>query len=202
MQNTEVLSGGHFRLEKLTLRTETYAGQMSEPVQREVLRSGKAVAVLLYDPTADAFILIRQFRLGAYLNHLEPAWILECVAGMVDEGETAEVTARREVEEETGAEVTMLDRIGEYLTSPGITDELVTIFVALADSSRAGGVHGLASEGEDIQTCVMSVEDALAAADGGAVLNIVAQLALLWFARHGAALRQRWLATVPALQAG
>jgi ADP-ribose pyrophosphatase len=172
---------------------------MSKQVKREVLRSGAAVAVLLYDAQADSVILIEQFRVGAYLNGLPERWILECVAGMVDEGETPEAAARREAEEETGCKITSVERIGQYLTSPGITDEIVTIFVARADAAHAGGVHGLASEAEDIQTRILKREEALAKADRGEVVNIVTQVALLWFARHGEALRQRWIgATVPA----
>jgi ADP-ribose pyrophosphatase len=88
-----------------------------------------------------------------------------------------------------------LQRIGQYLTSPGITDEIITIYVAAADARRAGGVHGLASEAEDIKTQIVKREEGLAKADRGEVLNIVTQVALLWFARHGAELRQRWIAS-------
>jgi ADP-ribose pyrophosphatase len=192
-QNTEVLAEAYFRYEQLTLRTETFAGTLSPPYKREVLRSGRAVVVLLYDPVAQQLILIEQFRVGAYVNHLPSAWILECVAGLVDEGETNEATARREAREETGCDVGRLEFIGAYLSSPGLSDELVSIYVGEVDAARAGGVHGHVAEGEDIRTIIFSVEEALAAADQGAVVNIMAQLALLWFARHGEALRQRWL---------
>jgi len=192
-QNTEVLADAYFRYEQLTLRTETFAGTLSPPYKREVLRSGRAVVVLLYDPVAQQLILIEQFRVGAYVNDLPSAWILECVAGLVDEGETNEATARREAREETGCDVGRLEFIGAYLSSPGLSDELVSIYVGEVDAARAGGVHGHVAEGEDIRTIIFSVEEALAAADHGAVVNIMAQLALLWFARHGEALRQRWL---------
>src|SRR5271156_6005737 len=86
-QTTEVLAEGHFRYERLTLRTETFAGKLSQPFQREVLRSGTAVAVLLYDPATHRMVLIEQFRIAAYLNDLPSAWILECAAGLVDPGE-------------------------------------------------------------------------------------------------------------------
>jgi ADP-ribose pyrophosphatase len=192
-QKTEVLADAYFRYEQLTLRTETFAGTLSPPFKREVLRSGRAVVVLLYDPVAQQLILIEQFRVGAYVNDLSSAWILECVAGLVDDGETNEATARREAREETGCDVGRLEYIGAYLSSPGLSDELVSIYVGEVDAARAGGVHGHVSEGEDIRTIIFSVEEALAAADHGAVVNIMAQLALLWFARHGEALRQRWL---------
>jgi ADP-ribose pyrophosphatase len=194
LEGTEVLSDGYFRFERLTLRTETFAGKFSEPQKREVLRSGPAVAVLLYDPVAHLLLLIEQFRVGAYLNQLPSAWLLECVAGRVDKGETTEAAARREAKEETGCEVGKLERMGAYLSSPGISDEFVTIYVGAMDATQVGGVHGKKTEGEDIRTRVLSVDEALAAADRGAVFNIIAQVALLWFARHGDALRQRWLA--------
>jgi ADP-ribose pyrophosphatase len=191
--STEVLADRHFRYELLTLRTETFAGEMSQSFKREAVRSGPAVAVLLYDPSADRLVMIEQFRIAAYLNHLPSAWILECAAGLVDVGETSEVAARREVKEETSCEVGRMEYVGAYLSSPGISDEMVTIYVGEVDAALAGGVHGHVDEAEDIRTIVLTVEDALAAADRGAVVNVMAQVALLWFARHGDALRQRWL---------
>jgi ADP-ribose pyrophosphatase len=64
---TEVLAEGHFRYERLTLRTDTFAGKPSERMYREVLRSGAAVAVLLYDAVAHRLVLIERslFRLDS-----------------------------------------------------------------------------------------------------------------------------------------
>ncbi len=193
-QETKLLAQGHFRYEERTLRVETFAGQMSGPQTREIVRSGRAVAVLLYDFNAHRLVLIEQFRIGAYLNGFHSPRILECVAGMIDEGEDPEQAARREVEEEVGHPVGRMEEAGSYLSSPGISDELVTLYIGSVDASIVGGEHGLAEEGEDIRTWVFTVEEAMALADTGKVANIVAQLALLWFARHGEALRQRWLA--------
>jgi ADP-ribose pyrophosphatase len=191
--NTEVLANRHFRYEQFTLRMETFAGILSQPFKREVLRIGRAVAVLLYDPAAHRLIMIEQFRVGAYLNHLPSPWIVELVAGMVDEGETSEAAARREAKEETGCDVGKMEPIGAYLSTPGISDELVSIYVGEVDAARAGGIHGHVAEGEDIRTIKFTVDEALAAADNGAVANVMAQVALLWFARNGDALRRRWL---------
>jgi ADP-ribose pyrophosphatase len=192
---TEVLADRHFRYELLTLRTEMFDGNMSQPFKREALRSGTAVAVLLYDPALNRLVMIEQFRIAAYLNDLPSPWILECVAGMVDEGETSEAAARREVTEETSCEVGRMEYAGAYLSSPGISDEMVTIYVGEVDSVKAGGVHGHVGEGEDIRSIVLTVEEALAAADRGVVVNVMAQVALLWFARHGDVLRRSWLGT-------
>ena len=192
-QSTDVLSDGHLRLERIRVQNETFAGQMARPVTREVLRFGRSVTVLLYDPVANKFVLTEQFRIGAYLNKLSSCWLLECVAGMIDAGETPEAAARREVQEETSCPVRDLEWIGDYLTSPGITDELTTLYIGRVDVDNAGGVHGLASEGEEILTRILTLDEALGAADKGGLVDVTAQLALLWFARHGEALRERWL---------
>jgi ADP-ribose pyrophosphatase len=192
-QNTEVLADAHFRYERLTLRTEMFSGKLSAVFKREVLRSGQAVVVLLYDPRLQKLILIEQFRIGAYVNHLPSSWIIECVAGMVDEGESKEAAARREAKEETNCDVGQMEYIGSYLSSPGLLDEMVSLYVGEVDAERAGGIHGHMDEGEDIRTLVLSVDEALQAMDGGAIVNIMAQTALLWFARHRERLRQQWL---------
>jgi ADP-ribose pyrophosphatase len=192
--STEQLAGGHVRLEKLTLRTETFAGGWSAVMERDVVRTGTAVVILLFDPRSRQLILIDQFRLGALLNHLPSYWLLECAAGKVDEGEDAEQAARREAVEETGCTVQRIEKVGAYLSTPGICDELVTIYVGEVDASRAGGVHGEEEEHEDIRTVLLSVEDGLDLLDQGKIINAMTQIALLWFARHGEALAQRWLA--------
>ncbi len=195
---TEVLADGFFRYERLALRTDTFAGQTTEPMYREVLRSGAAVAVLLNDPVAHRLILIEQFRVGAWLNGLGSAWLLECVAGRIDEGETPEAAARREAKEETNCRVEKLEFVGSYLSTPGISDEMVDVYVGQVDSTQVGGVHGEEDEQEDIRTVILGVEEALAAADNGAVVNVMCAVALFWFARHGEALRQRWLGALVA----
>lgn len=190
---TELLAEGYFRFERITLQTDTFAGKTSERMYREVLRSGTAVAVLLYDPTAHSVVLIEQFRVGAWLNGLPSSWILECVAGRIDEGETSEAAARREAREETNCRVEKLEFVGSYLSTPGISDEMVDVYVGQVDSTEVGGVHGEEDEQEDIRTVILSVDEAIAAADRGVVVNVMCAVALFWFARHGDSLRQRWL---------
>ncbi len=193
---TEILVQGHFRYEQIVLQTDTFAGKTSAPMYREVLRSGAAVAVLLYDPQAHRFILIEQFRVGAWLNHFPSPWILECVAGRIDHGESAEEAVRREAKEETNCRVGKLEFCGSYLATPGICDELVDVYIGQVDSSQVGGVHGVEQEQEDIRTVLMDVDEAIALADRGAVNNVMCAIGLFWFARHGEGLRQRWLAAM------
>ena len=54
---------------------------------------------------------------GAWAAGREP-WLLECVAGVMEPGETPEALARREALEEAGCIVTDLVPIATFLTSP------------------------------------------------------------------------------------
>ena len=64
--------------------------------------------------------------------------LLGIPAGTLEPGETPEACARRELTEETGYRAGRLTQLASYYTSPGYTDERLTIFHA-ADCEPAGG---------------------------------------------------------------
>ena len=101
----------------------------------EVWRRGRAAAVLPYDPVADAVVLIEQFRLPALVAGLDPV-LVELPAGLCDDGETPEATARREMMEEMGLAVGALRRIGGFLLTPGGADEVCELYAGRVQ--RAG----------------------------------------------------------------
>ena len=74
---------GYFRVDRYRLRHRLFAGGWSEAITREVFERGHSVAVLPYDPKADAIVLIEQFRAGALAAGMKP-WLIECVAGVID----------------------------------------------------------------------------------------------------------------------
>lgn len=112
LEQDEPLYQGFFRLHRLTLSHPRFEGGRVR-VQREIFDRGDAVCVLLYDPLADAVVLVEQFRAGA-LGKVDSPWLLELVAGMVEAGESAEAVARRESVEEAGVE------LGPVFRSPDI----------------------------------------------------------------------------------
>jgi ADP-ribose pyrophosphatase len=57
-------------------------------------------------------------------------FLLELPAGGVDEGEVPSVAAGRELVEETGYRAGSLEPLCRFLTTPGLTDELMHVFVA------------------------------------------------------------------------
>ena len=71
-------------------------------------------------------------------------------------------------------------RIGRYLVTPGGAAESCTLFCGRADLSEAGGIHGLASEGENIRVSVMPVAEAVALTHTERVANATTIIALQW----------------------
>ena len=187
----ETAYDGYFRIDRYRLRHRRHEGGWTREITREVFERGHVAAVLPYDPDRDAVILIEQFRIGAYAAG-EPCWLTEIVAGVIDEGETAAVVARREMEEETGRSVTSLEPIGSYFSSPGGASELVSLYVGRADSRGAGGIHGLAGEEEDIRVIVRSWPEVEAGLGSGMFTNAATLIALQWLALNRARLRERW----------
>jgi ADP-ribose pyrophosphatase len=184
---------GFFRVGRYRLRHRRYDGGWSPELSREVFERGRAVGLLLYDPIGDAVVLVEQFRLPAHLAGFT-SWQLEIVAGLVDHGAEAETdVARREALEEAGLAIEgELVPIHRLLTSPGGSTEAVALFCARVDASRAGGVHGLAAEHEDIKVVVKRYAEVARLLRAGGFENATTIIALYWLAAHRASLRKRW----------
>lgn len=190
VEKREVLFRGFYRVDKLHLRHRQFAGDMGPLITREMFVRHPAVGVLVYDADSDEVLLIEQFRVGA-LGSAYP-WQYEIVAGLVDPGESLEDVARREAQEEAGVSIGQLERVMEFLPSPGGSDESFTLYVGSADLGSAGGIHGLPEEGEDIRVNVMSVNQALAALQRGRINNAPCIVALQWLALNKPRLQARW----------
>jgi ADP-ribose pyrophosphatase len=146
---------------------------------RDVVAGGKVIAVLPVDIARQEVVLIRQFRLPAHLA-TGKGDMVEIVAGHVDDGEAPAAAARRECEEEIGVAPDAIAELFSYLTTPGLTDELVTVFVANIDASA---VHeNTASGGEHIRTLRVPFDDALEALARNTIHNGPALMALQWLA--------------------
>lgn len=185
------LYDGFFRVNRYWLRHALFGGGMSETVMRECFEPGKSVGVLPYDPRRDEVALIEQFRIGA-LEHPQGPWVLEAIAGIIEPGESAPEVAYREAHEEAGCELADLAFISRYLVSPGGNSEEQTIFCGLADTTRLGGIHGLAFEGEDIRVHVVALDEALDMVANGAIHAAQLIIALQWLALNRERLQGLW----------
>ncbi|MCK5122195.1 MAG: NUDIX domain-containing protein [Methylococcales bacterium] len=187
----EVAYKGFFRLEKYHLKHTLFQGGWGEEICRELFMRGNCVAVLLYDPDRDEVVLIEQFRAGAVLNP-DRAWLVEIVAGAIEEGESAEEVAYRESVEEAGCEIEDLMLINEFYTTPGGSSERISLFCGKVDTSNVGGVHGLDDEHEDILVTVEKFDKVYQMVESGEIESGIPIIAIQWLYINRDKLRAKW----------
>ncbi len=91
--------------------------------QREiVVHKGSAVIVPVFNDGTVA--LVRQYR------HAAGKYLLEIPAGGVEEGETFQQAAARELEEEIGVTAAKIELLSEFYVSPGFLTEKMFVFFA------------------------------------------------------------------------
>lgn len=110
---------------------------------REIARSPGAVAVvpLLAEVDTPTVRLVRQYR-GAY-----DRWLIEVPAGTRDvAGEPPEACGRRELAEEAGLAAAELVHLADILPSPGMTDSVLSVFLATGCTPVAQDLQGIEEE--------------------------------------------------------
>jgi nudix-type nucleoside diphosphatase (YffH/AdpP family) len=129
---------------------------------------GPGICVLPYDPTRKVAMLVRQFRapVCATTGRTE---LVEAPAGLTD-GEEPETAALRELFEETGLRVPMVDLVATLWTMPGISTERMDLFLArYGESDRVGCGGGHASEFENITIVEIALPQLAAMAEAGEI---------------------------------
>lgn len=182
---------GFFSIIAYRFRHRLFNGEMSGEVVREVFERGHAAVLLPYDPSRDEVVLIEQIRIPC-MDSSDTPWLLEMVAGIIEEGETVEEVARREALEEANIVVKRCKPVLNYLASPGGTSERLSIMVGEVDATTAEGIHGLEAENEDIRVHVVSREQAYRWVEEGAIDNAASVIALQWLQLHYESLRKEW----------
>ena len=169
---------GFFAMDRYTVEHDRFDGGSLEIV-RENMERGDAAAMLLYDPKIDEVLLLEQFRIGPAARSDNP-WLVEIVAGMVDEGENAEQAVIRESEEEAGFIPYKTRFLGRYYTTPGACSERIDLFLGLVDkNSPTSSGGGCDAEHEDIRSFWVKRDEALAMLDEGKIASGAPMLALL-----------------------
>lgn len=186
----ETLFSGFFKMIKYRFKHKKFTGGWSNVIEREMFVRTRASAMLPYDPVTDNVVLIEQIRVGA-LEHAQP-WQLEIVAGIIDKDEFPEDVVRREAVEEAGLDVGRVEKITAYYPSAGGCNEMLDVFVGEVDSLKAGGVHGLDEENEDIKVHIMSRQQAYELVKNGTIENGASIIALQWLELNKDELKDRW----------
>ena len=182
---------GYFAVDKLTLKHRLYDGNWSGSFQREIFERGNAAAVLLYDSLLERVVLQEQFRVGA-LSSTKSPWMVEVVAGIIEEGETAEGVAIREAKEEAGQTISNLIEIGSYFTTPGGSSEKLTLYCAQVNANNADGIFGLKDENEDIRVFTMSLDEVKRGLEENVFENSTCIIALQWLLLNHHKLNEKW----------
>jgi nudix-type nucleoside diphosphatase (YffH/AdpP family) len=155
--HTEKVFDGFFKIDKATLKHEKFNGEWTGEITRLNFERGDAVAAIVYNTDSQEVILINQFRYPTYSK--TGGWITEVIAGMIDDGETYVDALHREVREETGYELTHVEKIASFYVSPGGSSERIFLYYAETDNqSKKMKGGGLANENEDIQLVMLSLQ--------------------------------------------
>lgn len=180
----KLLSDNWYHLYRVTF---DYAGAsgVTERMTREAYDRGNGATILLYDRERDVVVLVRQFRIPAYLND-HHGFLIETPAGLLD-GDNPEEAIRREAVEETGYQVRGVRFLFKCFMSPGSVTETIHFFAALVDTSdRIGKGGGLDEENENIEVLDIKLTDALAMIESGEICDGKTVMLLQWAAlnRH------------------
>lgn len=125
---------------------------------REVYDRGNGASVLLYNSKKNTVILVRQMRFPTWLNGNEDGYLLEAIAGLLDEDDPA-LCASRESVEETGYQPINLLRVCSVYVSPGAVTEILHCYVAEYDDSLRTGTGG-GIDDENIEVLEIDFTDA------------------------------------------
>lgn len=93
-------------------------------ILRDVITKAPCVSLFVKHIEKNVFIVNDEFRAGCMRNELG------FPAGMIDDGESPEEAAMRELLEETGYKPYRLVNLGQAYSSSGFTDELLHYFYA------------------------------------------------------------------------
>lgn len=162
----QTVHAGYMRVERVRVRLADGA-----EVIRDLERHGDGAAVLPYDPVARNALIVRLFRLPAF--DIEGVETLdEACAGMLDQDD-ATSAARREAMEEMGVALGEVEYVGRVWSSPGVSGERVSLFIAAyrpADRITAGG--GVPAEHEGITVLERPLAALAADADAGRIVDM------------------------------
>ncbi len=178
--NKKNLYEGFYKMDEITLKYKKFNGDWSRIVKRELFGGAQVSAVLPYDPIKKEIILIKQFRPGTISKNIDN-YLLEIVAGMIDNNENPETTAKRECLEETGCEVKKIIPIQGYFPAPGSSESFYHLFLAEVEALTETKIMGLETENEDILVKSYKIDDVRKKMENGEIINGLTLIALQWF---------------------
>ncbi|MDM5156286.1 NUDIX hydrolase [Bacillus sp. DX1.1] len=120
--------------------------------KREIVNHPGAVAIIAVTDEGK-IVLVEQYR-----KALEKE-IVEIPAGKLEPGEKPEITAVRELEEETGYVCDSMEFVTSFYTSPGFADEILYVYKATGLKKKED--KAALDEDEFVELMELSLEEAI-----------------------------------------
>lgn len=155
----QIIHDHFFTIREAALHHDYFNGRTSGEITRFVIDKGPAVACIIHVTDINKYVLVKQFRYPVALVDNEWPWIYEIVAGTIEEGHTAEHTAIKEIQEEAGYGVDSINMIQELFLSPGISSELVYLYLATTTSDNTLPMGDPYDDEEDLEVHLFSIEE-------------------------------------------
>ena len=169
IRSEPLAAAGYIRMTRDTIRFAH-----GHEADRAIVEHPGAVALVVLDED-DRWLLIRQYRHAARRN------LLEIPAGTREAGEHPDVTAAREVREETGFAAASIERIGGAFMAPGFCQEYITFYLATGlTADPLPQDHDEYIEAPEWRT----LDEVHAAVDDGRIEDAKTMVALALVARH------------------
>ncbi len=162
-----VAAGDWLRIERIAYTDGHGVPRTWESAARN--KASGAVAIIAMLKPSGRIVLVRQFRPPAR------GQVVEFPAGLIDRPEDIEVTALRELREETGYVGRMIKLLPPTFSSPGLSGEKVNLALVEIDETLPENMNPVSSpdESESIETILVplgGLMDYLLAASGNGYL--------------------------------
>lgn len=154
-----------------TIRVDTLQLPDGHEAQFDIVEHVGSVVILPLAAEGN-LLFVRQYRHAAGLD------LLELPAGTLDENETPEACARREIREETGMAAGKMEYLGGFYLAPGYSTEYMTVY--LATDLRHDPLQADADEFLCVES--LALAEAMALCENGKILD-AKTLAALCLAR-------------------
>jgi ADP-ribose pyrophosphatase len=153
---------------KIDLALQTVTLSDGTEAQREVVVHRGAVALLpMLD--GDRLCLVKNDRYSVGKT------LIEVPAGTIDEGESPDSTAPRELREETGYLAGSIEKVAEWWVSPGVMSERMYLYVC--QDLRPGPTEHQADE--TLEPVIVTWDEAIAMVSDGRIDDAKSMLAIL-----------------------
>lgn len=156
-----------------------------EVQRREVFHNGHGSAVLLYNYKRRTVILVKQFRIVAWINKDgEDGRLVEVCAGLVENNDPLH-TIKKEILEETGYQVKDIQFLYKAYPTPGAKDEVLYLYIAsYSDKDKIAEGGGNKNEQEDVEVMEVNFDTALKWVSEGKIIDLKTISLLQYAALH------------------